>query len=305
MMQHVQPFIRYMGEEKGLTPNTLESYERDIIQFMEYCAQRGIHKVDQIKRIHISTYMGHLKQNHFAASTITRKMVSLRSFFHYLMKESHIQQDPTMNLETPKVEKKIPKVLTVEEVERLLESPDSSSPQGMRDKAMLELLYATGMKVSELMSLNVGDVHTDLRFLRCTSSSGKERILPISHVSADYMGQYLSEMRGKLSKDATEQGMFLNTHGTRLTRQGFWKIIKKYAKESGIEGDITPHTLRHSFATHLLDNGADLRSVQEMLGHADIATTQMYSSIAKKTMKDVYENHHPRAGKSSVHSTPK
>ncbi|MEC0243396.1 site-specific tyrosine recombinase XerD [Paenibacillus dokdonensis] len=294
MMQYVQSFIRYIGDEKGLSQNTLESYQRDLLQFFEFIEKQGIESADQIKKVHISMYMNNLKGHSFASSTLTRKLVSLRSFFHYMVKESLLEQDPTLYMESPKLEKKVPQVLTVEQVECLLAAPDVLSPPGMRDKAMLELLYATGMKVSELMALNLDDVNPDMKFLRCTSSSGKERVLPISSISANVVGTYMSQMRPNLAREQQEKALFLNNLGTRLTRQGFWKILKKYAAESGINGDITPHTLRHSFAAHLLEDGADIRSVQEMLGHSDISTTQIYGALTKKAMKDVYENHHPR-----------
>ncbi|GIP25439.1 tyrosine recombinase XerD [Paenibacillus sp. J23TS9] len=300
MMQYVQSFIRYIGDEKGLSQNTLESYQRDLLQFFEFIEKQGIESADQIKKVHISMYMNNLKGHSFASSTLTRKLVSLRSFFHYMVKESLLEQDPTLYMESPRLEKKAPQVLTVEQVERLLAAPDISSPPGLRDKAMLELLYATGMKVSELMALNLDDVNPDMKFLQCTSSSGKERVLPISSISADVVGMYMSQMRPKLAREHQEKALFLNNLGTRLTRQGFWKILKKYAAESGINGDITPHTLRHSFAAHLLEDGADIRSVQEMLGHSDISTTQIYGALTKKAMKDVYENHHPRE---RMHST--
>jgi len=212
------------------------------------------------------------------------------------MKEHLIEQDPTLDMETLKPEKKPPMILSISEIEQLLAAPDVSTPQGMRDKAMLELLYATGIKVSELISLNVADVHTDMKFARCTGTSGKERVVPIGTIAAESVSTYTLKMRDKLLRDdLKEQAMFLNSLGGRLTRQGFWKIIKKYAREANIEQDITPHTLRHSFAAHLLEGGADLRSVQQMLGHADISTTQIYSGVARKNMKEVYENHHPRA----------
>ncbi|MWV44997.1 site-specific tyrosine recombinase XerD [Paenibacillus sp. HJL G12] len=300
MMQYVQSFIRYIGDEKGLSRNTLESYERDLLQFFGYLEEQGVELADQIKKIHISMYLNHLKGNGSASATVTRKLVSLRSFFHYMVRESLLEQDPTLYLESPKLEKKVPQVLSVEQVERLLAAPDITSPPGMRDRAMLELLYATGMKVSELMALDLGDVNSDMKFLRCTSSSGKERVLPISRIAAEIVGTYVLQMRPKLARDDQEKGLFLNNLGSRLTRQGFWKILKKYAAESGIDGDITPHTLRHSFAAHLLEDGADIRSVQEMLGHSDMSTTQIYGALSKKSMKDVYENHHPRE---RMHST--
>lgn len=300
MMQYVQSFIRYIGDEKGLSRNTLESYERDLLQFFGFLEEQGIESADQIKKLHISMYMNDMKGHGFAASTVTRKLVSLRSFFHYMVKESLLEQDPTLYMETPKLEKKVPQVLTVEQVERLLAAPDITTAPGMRDKAMLELLYATGMKVSELMALNLGDVNPDMKFIRCTSSSGKERVLPISRISAESVEIYITRMRPKLLREEQEKSLFINNLGSRLTRQGFWKILKKYAAESGISGEITPHTLRHSFAAHLLEDGADIRSVQEMLGYTDISASPLYGALTKRAMKEVYESHHPRE---RMHST--
>lgn len=296
MKQHMAPFIRFMDEEKGLTRNTLESYERDLTQFLEFVDEREISSLKQINRSHILLYLRELKQKGRAAATVTRKTVSIRSFFQYLLRESMVDQDPSLQMETPKLVKKAPQVLTVEEIDLLLSAPETSGTQGIRDKAMLELLYATGMKVSEIVSLDIQNVYTDLRYLHCIGTSGKERILPMNRVSAHYLDNYIKECRDKLLKgNMEEQALFLNTLGSRLTRQGLWKILKKYAIETGIHTDITPHTLRHSFATHLLDNGADIRSVQEMLGHADLSTTQMYSSMLKKNMKEQYDDHHPRS----------
>lgn len=294
MIQYVESFIRHLGEEKGLSQSTLESYERDLRQFFEFASRQGIQSVDEIKKLHVSMHMNEMKQSGFAASTVMRKLVSLRSFFHYMVKESLMEQDPTLYLESPKPKKKVPQILSVEQVERLLAAPDLSTSPGIRDKAMLELLYATGMKVSELTSLNVEDVYPDMKFLRCTSSSGKERVLPISSISAEAVSTYIHRIRPQLVKDEREKGLFLNNLGTRLTRQGFWKILKKYAAEARIDGDITPHTLRHSFAAHLLEDGADIRSVQEMLGHSDMSAAPIYSLLTKKAMKDVYQSHHPR-----------
>lgn len=296
MKHHLAPFIRYMDEEKGLSPNTLESYERDLVQFLEFVESRGILSLEQINRSHILLFLGVVKQQGRAAATLTRKTVSIRSFFQYLLRESLVGQDPSLQMETPKIVKTPPQVLTVEEVELLLSAPDTTTPQGMRDKAMLELLYATGMKVTEIVSLDTRHIHTDLRYLHCMGASGKERILPMNRMSADYLDMYMKDSRDKLLKrNKDEDALFLNTLGGRLTRQGFWKMLKKYAKETEIHMDITPYTLRHSFATHLLDNGADLRSVQEMLGHSDISTTQVYSSLVKKNLKEQYDHHHPRS----------
>ncbi|WP_411342983.1 site-specific tyrosine recombinase XerD [Paenibacillus sp. WLX1005] len=296
MNEYLEKFIRYLTEEKGLSRNTLESYQRDLSQFIDFAHQRYIMMPDQIRKTHIALFLGEMRQIGRASSTITRMTVSLRSFCQYLVRENVIQQDPSIHMEAPKPEKRLPHVMSVEEVERLLEAPDNRTPQGRRDRAMLELLYATGIRVSELISVNVEDVRLDLKFLQCSSSSGKERIIPITGVTVKRIGEYVQDGRQQLVRNREEElALFVNQLGTRLTRQGFWKIIKKHAREAGIEMDITPHTLRHSFAAHLLENGADLRSVQEMLGHADISTTQIYTRVSKKNMKDVYEANHPRA----------
>ncbi|GGJ10537.1 site-specific tyrosine recombinase XerD [Paenibacillus hunanensis] len=296
MKEYLEQFIRYLTEEKGLSRNTLESYHRDLSQFIEFAHQRDIMMPDQIRKTHIALFLGEMRLIGRASSTITRMTVSLRSFCQYLVREGIIQQDPSIHMEAPKAEKRLPQVMSVGEVEQLLDAPDKHTAQGRRDRAMLELLYATGIRVSELISVNVDDVRLDLKFLRCASNSGKERIIPITGVTVKRIAEYVQDGRAQLVRERTDEiALFVNQLGTRLTRQGFWKIIKKYAREAGIEADITPHTLRHSFAAHLLENGADLRSVQEMLGHADISTTQIYTRISKKNMKDVYEAHHPRA----------
>ncbi|WP_042202776.1 site-specific tyrosine recombinase XerD [Paenibacillus camerounensis] len=296
MKSHLQPFMQYLTEDKGLSPSTLESYGRDVTQFLEFAAGRGIASPDEIRRTHLLQYHAQLRGAGRAAATVNRSTVSLRAFFHFLLKTRQINQDPTLDMDKIKPSKKPPMILSIGEVERLLAAPGGNSPQGMRDKAMLELLYATGIRVSELISLDVGDVQTGLKFARCSSASGKERIIPIGTIAADSVARYTDGMRDKLLRSSLDEpALFLNSLGGRLTRQGFWKIIKKYAREAQIEQDITPHTLRHSFAAHLLEGGADLRSVQQMLGHADISTTQIYSGIARKNMKEVYENHHPRA----------
>ncbi len=296
MKSHLQPFMQYLSVDKGLSSSTLESYGRDISQFLEFAGERGIVSPEEIRRSHLIQYLAGLRGAGRATATVNRNTVSLRAFFHYLLKARLIEQDPTLDMEMIKPSKKPPMILSIGEIERLLAAPDETSPQGMRDKAMLELLYATGIRVSELISLNVEDVQTELKFARCSAASGKERVVPIGTIAADSVAAYTAGMRDKLLRGNQEEpALFLNSLGGRLTRQGFWKIIKKYAREAHIEQDITPHTLRHSFAAHLLEGGADLRSVQQMLGHADISTTQVYSGIARKNMKEVYESHHPRA----------
>lgn len=296
MRSHLQPFMEYLSRDKGLSHNTLESYGRDVTQFLDFAEGRGAVSLEEIRKPLVMLYLGSLGAAGKAASTVNRNTVSLRAFFHYLLKEGLILQDPTLEMESLKPDKKPPMVLSVTEIEKLLAAPDTGTAQGIRDKAMLELLYATGIRVSELISLNVEDVHTGMKYARCTGTSGKERVVPIGVIAAEAVAAYTSEARDKFLRDDSEEpALFLNSLGGRLTRQGFWKIIKKHAREAGIQQDITPHTLRHSFAAHLLEGGADLRSVQQMLGHADISTTQIYSGIARKNMKEVYEQHHPRA----------
>ncbi|MDQ0194463.1 site-specific tyrosine recombinase XerD [Paenibacillus wynnii] len=296
MKTYLEPFMLYLSRDKGLSLNTLESYGRDISQFLEFVGERGIEAPEEIKKTHVTLYLGGLRQAGRAAATVNRNTVSIRTFFHYLLKERLIHQDPSLEMETMKPVKKSPMVLTVQEMEKLLAAPNGNLPQGMRDKAMLELLYATGIRVSELISFNVEDVHTEMKYARCSGSAGKERVVPIGNIAAECVAEYVGSIRDKLLRqDELEPALFLNSLGGRLTRQGFWKIIKKYAREADIVQDITPHTLRHSFAAHLLEGGADLRSVQHMLGYADLSTTQLYSGIARRNMKEVYESHHPRA----------
>ncbi|WP_152394026.1 site-specific tyrosine recombinase XerD [Paenibacillus guangzhouensis] len=297
MDKHLRAFIHFLSEEKGLSRNTLESYERDLTQFISYMNQnRQIDDIGAVKKTDVAQYIMYMKQLGRAPSTLSRNIVSIRSFFHYLLSHQRILMDPSIDMEAPRLEKKAPHVLTIAEIERLLNAPSSDTLQGIRDKAMLEVLYATGIRVTELISLDMEHVHLDLGFIRCTAGNGRERIIPLGRIAAVHLAEYIHECREKLLKDnRMEQALFVNQLSTRLTRQGFWKIMKKYAKEAEITHEITPHTLRHSFAAHLIANGADLRSVQEMLGHADISTTQMYMLPSKRSMKDVYEHAHPRA----------
>ena len=296
MKKELDAYLSFLSEEKGLSSSTIESYRNDISGFIAFAKERGIEQAADVNRTLISLYLGGLRQKGRAVSTVSRCTVSLRSFFQYLVRCSLILKDPSFKLEAPKPERKVPKTLSVEQTDKLLGSPDASTPAGARDKAMLELLYAAGIRVSELINLNVEDVNTAMRFVKCSGNTGRERVLPISPIAARSVEHYLQKMRALLVKEGTEEdSLFLNAQGGRLTRQGFWKIIKKYGKEAGIQESITPHTLRHSFAMHMLERGADLRSVQEMLGHADISTTQIYQS-SKKSMKEVYDSFHPRAG---------
>ncbi|ACX64419.1 site-specific tyrosine recombinase [Paenibacillus sp. FSL H8-0457] len=294
MKPYLDEYVQYLEDEKGLSRSTIASYRADLQGFLAFAAEREVTHPREVNRTLLGLYVGRLRQQGKAASSLLRCTASLRSFFQYLVRQAVIVQDPTQLLDNPKPERKPPKSLTVEQVDKLLSAPDSGTPQGARDKAMLELLYASGIKVSELVNLSIHDIHLEMRFLRCAVSGGKERILPITPIAAESVAFYVRDMRDKLMRDAGEDALFLNSLGTRLTRQGFWKIIKKYGKLAGIDEDITPHTLRHSFAMHLLGNGADLRSVQEMLGHSALSTTGMYQS-AKKSMKEVYDHYHPRS----------
>ncbi|MGZ4134479.1 MAG: site-specific tyrosine recombinase XerD [Tumebacillaceae bacterium] len=291
----IERFIHYLAVERGLAMNTLESYQRDLIGYVKFLQKNGISDLNQTRRANIISYLAELQRNGRATSTISRNLASMRAFYGFMLRDGLIDGDPTTNLESPKIEKRLPKVLTVDEVESLLEGPDGGSVAGIRDKAMLELLYATGIRVSELVALNISDVNLNMGFLKCYGKGSKERIIPLGTMALKTVSDYVMRSRVKLLRDQSEESLFLNHHGQRLSRQGFWKIIKKYAHAARIEKEITPHTLRHSFATHLLENGADLRSVQEMLGHADISTTQIYTHLTKSRLKEVYAKTHPRA----------
>jgi integrase/recombinase XerD len=296
MIKDLKYFMHYLNVERRLSRNTLESYERDLEQYMGFLGQHGITAWQDSGKAQIAAYLYEMRQLGRASATLSRTMVSVRAFYQYLLKERIIDIDPSLGMETPKIEKKLPKVLSIQEIETLLEAPLTSHAKGSRDKAMLELLYATGIRVSELISLDIGDVNLQMGYIRCMSKAGKERMIPIGSMAARCLDAYVSEMRQKLLKHPEPlEALFIGHLGTRMTRQGFWKIMKHYAQATQIMKSITPHILRHSFAAHLLENGADLRSVQEMLGHADISTTQIYMQITKSKMKEVYNRTHPRA----------
>ncbi|MEC2342691.1 site-specific tyrosine recombinase XerD [Paenibacillus barengoltzii] len=301
MERDAASFISFLAGQRALSEATRESYARDLKQYISYLQSKQVSDYRQVTRAGILLYFAYLKDLGKAPATIQRVSVTLRAFFRYLLQERRIDQDPFIMLEVPKVEKKPPQTLTVEETERLLEAPKPDTPLGLRDKAMLELLYATGIRVSELIALNQNDVNLELHFLRCTGDRGKERILPFGEVTAEWLDMYLREGRSRLIlEDKENPALFPNRRGGRISRQGFWKIMKKYGQEAGITADITPHTLRHSFAVHLLERGADVRSVQELLGHSDASTIQMYVSRSRSNLKTVYDAYHPRAMRASV-----
>ncbi|MEV5028470.1 site-specific tyrosine recombinase XerD [Paenibacillus sp. LPE1-1-1.1] len=296
MKAHLNRYIHYLRTERRLSENTLTSYERDLNQFIQYVHAQGVEDISAVQRHLISRYMLHLKEQGRKAATLSRHIVSVRAFFHYLTAQGHIASNPSIYMEAPKQEKKPPSILSVAVTSTLLETPNCASAAGKRDKAMLELIYATGIRVSELVALNIEHVNLQLEFIQCIGSGLKERIVPFGRLAAEALTDYLDSGRSGLVTDReSESALFLNHLGTRLTRQGFWKTIKKHAKEAGIHEEITPYTLRHSVAAHLLDNGADIRAVQELLGHADISTTLKYTQVSKSRIKDTYNRAHPRA----------
>ncbi|ASK63283.1 site-specific tyrosine recombinase XerD [Virgibacillus phasianinus] len=296
MLNHaIDDFSHYLQVERGLSANTINSYRRDLERYVQYL-ERVLHKTDWgiVSRSDLIGFLHLLKDEHKSQATIARSLSSLRLLHQFLLREQFVEHDPSIHIETPKKEKKLPSVLSSKDVENLL-SVSGRTPLAIRNKAMLELLYATGLRVSELITLKVSDLHLTMGFVRCLGKGSKERIVPLGDVAKSAIEDYLDHSRGIILKKNKEVILFLNQHGRPLSRQGFWKILKSIAKEKQIETNITPHTLRHSFATHLLENGADLRAVQEMLGHADISTTQIYTHVSKSRLKDVYKAFHPRA----------
>lgn len=274
--------------------NTEVSYQRDLKKLAAFLNARGIQRAEEVHELDLEAYLQYMENGKFASSSISRSVASIRAFFQYLQKEGKIPTDVSENLRSPKVEKKLPEILSVEEVDRLLRQPNLSTPKGMRDIAMLELLYATGMRVSEIIHLNVADLNVNLGYVVCHDGD-RERVLPIGSVSCRALRRYLEQARDVFVKNPEEQALFTNCNGRMMSRQGFWKMLKGYADEAGIKRDITPHTLRHSFAVHMLQNGADVKSVQEMLGHSDISTTQIYLNMNVEKMRDVYMKAHPRS----------
>lgn len=293
MEKQLKLFFEFLENDKKLSDNTLQSYKRDIKQFKEYLNQKG-KDYSNITKEDMKEYIEHLQSIGKKASTISRCIASIRSFYQYELKNKKVEQDPTDQIQSPKIEKRVPSVLTSKEVALLLEQPKDVDLKGIRDKAMLEFAYATGMRVTEIISLNLEDVNIEEGYVTCKNGS-KQRNIPLGTMSLKALKEYIENARGILIKDESEKSLFVNINGKRLTRQGFWKIIKYYKEQAHITKDITPHVLRHSFATHLLQNGADLKAIQTMLGHSDISSTQVYMQFQDESLKNIYKKAHPRA----------
>ncbi|MBI4267577.1 MAG: site-specific tyrosine recombinase XerD [Chloroflexi bacterium] len=302
--EDISQFLTYLTSEKGFSDNTLAAYRNDLAQLANYVeTDANKHGVmpswGNISRQGVLSYQLNLKERNYAATTLARKVAASRSFFKFLVAEGKLPQNPMQNVASPVVGRSLPKPISISQVHQLLEQPTKlGTSESKRDKAMLELLYASGMRVSELMSLNVGNIDTKGDCVRCFGKGSKERLIPIYRRAVLAVEDYIKEARPRLVRNNEEQALFLNRHGERLSRQGFWQILKGYAKAAGLDKRITPHTLRHSFATHMLNGGADLRSVQELLGHANISTTQVYTHLTNDTIRQAYEHSHPRANKS-------
>lgn len=294
MIQKIEEFVGYLTDVKRASKNTIASYKRDLIKLNKYLTDAGVENLKEISSTNLNSYILMIERQGMSTATVSRNIASAKAFFLYLLKQGVISEDPSEMLKPPKIEKKAPVVLTIEEINLLLEQPNGSAPKEIRDKAMLELLYATGIRVSELIGLKVKDVNLAMNFLQCHDGN-KDRVIPFTNETRLALENYLYNAREIMCK-GEQECLFTNCQGAPMTRQGFWKIIKYYSSKAGIKKDITPHTIRHSFAMHLVNNGADLRAVQEMLGHSDISTTQIYvKTNMNSKIKEVYDKAHPRA----------
>jgi integrase/recombinase XerD len=300
MQKRIEEFLTTLEVEKGYSENTRVAYKNDLGQFLTFLNTRpdlGVDDWGDVKKDHLVSYILHLKtEREYASTTVARKVAAIKSFFHFLVAEGLIKDDPTATLDSPRVKKYLPRAISQDQVERLLDAASSKdTPRGLRDRAIMELLYATGMRVSELVALDVGSVDIASASVRVFGKGDKERIIPVYERAVQAVDAYLREGRIHLLRDPDQKALFLNQRGSRLTRQGLWLIVKGYVKEADLKVDVTPHTLRHSFATHMLRGGADLRNVQELLGHANIATTQVYTQVSNERLREVYDEAHPRA----------
>lgn len=294
MDAYIVEYTDFMKNKCHKSNNTVESYRRDVTQYIKYLTELGISSIKNTTQTNVLSYIMLLQKMGRATSTVSRVIASIRSYYLYLLRNGQIDSDPTVSLASPHIDKKPPHALTSSEVTLLLEQPKLSDNKGIRDKAMLELLYATGIRVSELIGLDVADINFPMGYIRCSNNKG-ERLIPIGNKAIDALKLYLEKARPSMLKNENETALFVNRMGCRISRQGFWKIIKQYQGSSGIKGDITPHSLRHSFAAHLIQNGADLESLKSMMGHSDISSTQVYTCFLDDNIKRVYEKTHPRA----------
>ena len=293
MEKQVESFLEFLKEDKKLSENTLQSYRRDILQYVEYIEKEKLNYLE-MEQDDITNYLKYLQSMHKKASTVSRSLASIRSFYQFLAKNKKIEADPTEGVQSPKIEKKAPSILSAKEIELLLEQPKNVDLKGTRDKAMLEFAYATGMRVTEIISLDIKDVNIEDGYVTCKSGE-KERTIPLGSMALKALKEYVETARPVLIKNDNVKSLFVNINGKRLTRKGFWKIVKYYKEQAHITTEITPHVLRHSFATHLLQNGAELKAIQTMLGHSDISSTQVYMQFQDESIKGIYRKAHPRA----------
>ncbi|MBF0385711.1 MAG: site-specific tyrosine recombinase XerD [Candidatus Omnitrophica bacterium] len=294
MKEFIEDFINYLSVERGLAKNTLLAYRRDLKKYCDFLESTLKTSVDQIKREGITDFMFDQKKSGLGANSISRSLAAIKMFHRFLVRERLAKDDPTSLIETPKLWKRVPEVLSVVEIESMIGAASGRSWQGTRDKAILELFYASGVRVSELVSLKTENINLEVGYLRCLGKGSKERIIPVGKRAQEAVRNYLEKVRPKLAKNGFEQYLFLSRLGKKISRQSVWKIIKIYGKKANVKKEIKPHTLRHSFATHLLEHGADLRSVQEMLGHSDISTTQIYTHVDRERLKSIHKQFHPR-----------
>jgi len=295
MENHLDLYLDYLTVEKGLAPNTRASYSGDLLKFLTYLKDRGISEWKQVRYSEVMGFLSQSQEQGLAPRSRARLLSALRGFFKFMVRDSHLQESPVANLTSPRLRRHLPSVLSVAEVERLLARPNPKLPLGQRDAAMLELLYGTGLRVSELVALTLGRVNLEVGFLVVLGKGSKERIVPVGEAATEAVRSYLMDSRPRLLKGKMTETLFITNRGAAMSRQGFWKLLKKYGREAGLKKELTPHILRHSFATHLLERGADLRSVQMMLGHADISTTQIYTHVARERLREVHKKYHPRA----------
>ena len=293
--KEIEDFGDYLLVEKGYSPNTIAGYGRDLADFAAYLSSISVSSLAKAQRRDIMNYLADLYKRGLSANSTGRRMSALRSFYKFLLLDKRIEEDPMVNLESPKIAKYLPNVLTQEEVELLLAQPDTNTMAGKRDKAILETLYATGIRVSELVGLNTYDVNLKFTYAKCFGKGGKERLVPLGSYAVSALAEYITSVRPKYLKDNAEAALFLNQRGRRLGRQTVWNLLKLYSSSAGLAATISPHTLRHSLATHMLENGADLGTVQEILGHVDLATTQIYTHLLQNTVTAEYKKYHPRS----------